>query len=192
MFLSPQGAFDAASYACTSTGGGTFTLHATGTATGPYPGTFVEDITVGAAGIPNPPDITSTLSSFHSTFTITSAAGTVTGTKDLAAGGGGFAWCAGSFGAFDAPALTYSATINTGGASYTDSGTAFARDAEMPNNGVAIFQPFNETFSTSNGVVPVVPAAPTSVDQCKNGGWKNYPQFKNQGECVAYVQRPKR
>ena len=30
---------------------------------------------------------------------------------------------------------------------------------------------------------------PTSKDQCKHGGWKtfNNPSFKNQGQCVAYV-----
>jgi hypothetical protein len=33
----------------------------------------------------------------------------------------------------------------------------------------------------------VTPTAPTSKDQCKNGGWKAFPQFKNQGECVSFV-----
>jgi hypothetical protein len=28
---------------------------------------------------------------------------------------------------------------------------------------------------------------PTTKDQCKNGGWHNYPQFKNQGQCIAFV-----
>ena len=33
-------------------------------------------------------------------------------------------------------------------------------------------------------------AAPTDMNQCKNEGWKifNNPQFKNQGDCVSYVQ----
>ena len=31
------------------------------------------------------------------------------------------------------------------------------------------------------------PPPPTSKDQCMNGGWRNYPQFKNQGQCVAFV-----
>lgn len=32
--------------------------------------------------------------------------------------------------------------------------------------------------------------APTTKDQCKNDGWKkfNSPSFKNQGDCVSYVQ----
>jgi hypothetical protein len=28
---------------------------------------------------------------------------------------------------------------------------------------------------------------PTIKDQCKHGGWKNFPQFKNQGACVRFV-----
>ena len=28
---------------------------------------------------------------------------------------------------------------------------------------------------------------PTSVDQCKNGGWKTFGVFKNQGDCVSFV-----
>ncbi len=33
---------------------------------------------------------------------------------------------------------------------------------------------------------------PTSKDQCKNGRWRNYPQFKNQGQCVAFVVKQAR
>jgi hypothetical protein len=32
-----------------------------------------------------------------------------------------------------------------------------------------------------------LPARPTSKEQCKNGGWRNFPGFKNQGDCVSYV-----
>jgi hypothetical protein len=28
---------------------------------------------------------------------------------------------------------------------------------------------------------------PTSNDQCKNGGWRKFPDFKNQGQCVSFV-----
>ena len=36
---------------------------------------------------------------------------------------------------------------------------------------------------------PFTPA-PTSKDQCKNGGWQQFdhPAFKNQGDCVSYVE----
>jgi ATP-dependent Clp protease ATP-binding subunit ClpC len=30
--------------------------------------------------------------------------------------------------------------------------------------------------------------APTGKEQCKDDGWRNFPQFKNQGECVAFVE----
>jgi hypothetical protein len=38
-------------------------------------------------------------------------------------------------------------------------------------------------------VIHDAPALPTSKDQCKNDGWRNFPQFKNQGQCVAFVER---
>ena len=42
------------------------------------------------------------------------------------------------------------------------------------------------------GRVVVIDAepVPTSKDQCNNGGWRNFGStFKNQGQCVAFVQR---
>jgi hypothetical protein len=30
---------------------------------------------------------------------------------------------------------------------------------------------------------------PISKDQCKNGGWRDFPEFKNQGQCIAFVER---
>jgi hypothetical protein len=40
-----------------------------------------------------------------------------------------------------------------------------------------------------NGEVVGDSSKPTSQDDCKNGGWKNFqdPSFKNQGQCVSYV-----
>ena len=34
----------------------------------------------------------------------------------------------------------------------------------------------------------VTTLAPTAKSQCKKGGWRSYPQFKNQGRCVSFVQ----
>jgi hypothetical protein len=31
------------------------------------------------------------------------------------------------------------------------------------------------------------PPLPTSKDQCQNGGWRSFPGFKNQGDCVSFV-----
>jgi hypothetical protein len=32
---------------------------------------------------------------------------------------------------------------------------------------------------------------PTSKDQCTHVGWGNFPQFKNQGDCVSFVENGK-
>jgi DNA-binding beta-propeller fold protein YncE len=38
-----------------------------------------------------------------------------------------------------------------------------------------------------------LPRVPTSKDQCKNGGWRNYgTMFKNQGQCVTFVVKQAR
>ena len=41
----------------------------------------------------------------------------------------------------------------------------------------------------SDGDIVVVdaPPLPTSKEQCKKGGWRDFPQFKNQGQCIAFV-----
>ena len=36
-----------------------------------------------------------------------------------------------------------------------------------------------------------VTSLPTSKDQCKNGGWMTFPQFKNEGDCVSFVSHQK-
>jgi hypothetical protein len=33
----------------------------------------------------------------------------------------------------------------------------------------------------------VTPTLPSSKQQCKDGGWLNFPQFKNEGDCVSFV-----
>jgi DNA-binding beta-propeller fold protein YncE len=42
------------------------------------------------------------------------------------------------------------------------------------------------TLPSGIAVTPL-PRMPTSNEQCKNGGWRNFPQFKNQGQCIAFV-----
>jgi hypothetical protein len=36
-------------------------------------------------------------------------------------------------------------------------------------------------------VVDAQPPSPTSKEQCKDGDWLNFPQFKNQGQCLAFA-----
>jgi hypothetical protein len=45
------------------------------------------------------------------------------------------------------------------------------------------------SFSTLVGDMVVVDASarPTSKQECKNGGWRNFPGFNNQGHCVSFV-----
>jgi streptogramin lyase len=43
---------------------------------------------------------------------------------------------------------------------------------------------FTEEFGNQIGRIAVVP---TSKDHCKHGGWRDFPQFKNQGQCTAFV-----
>ena len=42
---------------------------------------------------------------------------------------------------------------------------------------------------SGSGDIVVVDAQPfpTSKDQCKNNGWRNFPGFKNEGDCVSFV-----
>jgi hypothetical protein len=40
---------------------------------------------------------------------------------------------------------------------------------------------------TGDIVVTDAPPSPTSTEQCKNGGWRTFGVFKNQGDCVSFV-----
>jgi hypothetical protein len=80
--------------------------------------------------------------------------------------------------AYGTQALADVAIIDDGG--WSQGSPSFAQQALIQNwnvNGTVFFAP---------------PTTPTSKDQCKNGGWKNYTDangtsFKNQGDCVSYV-----
>jgi hypothetical protein len=163
-----------------------FSYSATGTATGPYPGTFTES--------------GSETSTQHSaSFMIDSAVGRVTGTESGSAGVScavtthcsGAAACE-QFGAafntlFNAAGFaetdTYQATITTANGTFSDSGlfgTYFYHgDNLSPLDG------FDESFQSA--LLDPVRLEPISKDQCKNGGWRNFPQFENQGQCIAFV-----
>jgi hypothetical protein len=47
-----------------------------------------------------------------------------------------------------------------------------------------------DSYTLTNGraVVFDAPLLPTSKEQCKNGGWRNFAQFKHQGDCVSFVE----
>jgi hypothetical protein len=48
----------------------------------------------------------------------------------------------------------------------------------------------SEVFApTVSGDITITDAhpLPTATHQCKNGGWRAYGVFKNQGDCVSFV-----
>jgi len=73
-------------------------------------------------------------------------------------------------------------------------GTVNLAQAAAPNRGVEVAQGTTGTVA-GNGPpdshkrkFPPCDSPPTSVDQCKNGGWKNFScGFKNQGQCISFV-----
>jgi hypothetical protein len=53
----------------------------------------------------------------------------------------------------------------------------------------SIFPFVNGPISITSGDIVVTDAQPfpTSKEQCKAGGWRNFPDFKNEGDCVSFV-----
>src|SRR4051794_26164677 len=48
----------------------------------------------------------------------------------------------------------------------------------------------NDGTAGSTGLgTKVVRVRALSKSDCKNGGWRSFPGFKNQGQCVAFVER---
>jgi hypothetical protein len=93
-------------------------------------------------------------------FTLSSYVATHPNAKILNVGGGGVILAAGC-----------------GGAAWTN----FVGNADKLTIGV---NGSNTTYDFEPTVGP-----PTSKSQCKNGGWRSFnnPKFKNQGQCVSYV-----
>jgi hypothetical protein len=141
-------------------------LSVSGNATGPYAGPFTETGTWTLS-----PPI------FSANFTITSGTTTITGSKS----GSQFQISCGSRTDLNA-SVPYTATIHTPDGNFHDEGTATV--SGFTSTGRA---ELTETFTSS-----LAHASPTSKDQCKNGGWQNLPQFKNQGQCVSFVERQSR
>ncbi len=81
----------------------------------------------------------------------------------------------------------YSSVPNSG----LEDFVAFTPVASAPSQCAFPLSPNLGYSEASNGtfIVAPAPALPTSQDQCKAGGWQSFPGFKNQGQCVSFVQR---
>jgi hypothetical protein len=167
-------------------GGGTFSFTASGVATGPYTGTFTESGTGTLTDFPGSSQ--SFFTAFSATFTIYSPSGAVlvTGSKTLDTSVPNTSdACYNQLNAVIASGIptTYGATIDTPAGNYHDQGTSAVgnlRSGPTPTDTTLA-----ETF-TSTSTQPTL-IVPTGKDQCMNGGYQNYPQFMNQGQCVSFV-----
>ena len=183
--------------------GGTIAYEASGTATGNYPGTFVETGTV-TVGPEEAPTLRQRVTAASISFSVDSPAGQVTGTKtfvptgdpnvNVATGRCDFDGTGGSVTIF-ADDLRYSVTIATpDGQTCTQSGGA---SLQVIDDSSVLADRFAESFLNDlsapapvcSGSEPEEPGMPTSKEDCLDDGWADY-GFKNQGECVAYVLRP--
>ena len=190
---------------CDQQSGGTLAFEASGVATGPYPGTFTETGTVTLAPL-NLTNFQQPVLAATADFAIDSPNGQVTGTKRFVVGSTGNGGCRELFdGSLRASAFTqnlrYTATI------VTPDGRTCTTEGSTSLNFVENSSVLNDYFSESflNDVDPFVPptceggeeppppppAVPTSKEQCKNAGFEDFAAlgFKNQGECVAFVER---
>jgi len=76
-------------------------------------------------------------------------------------------------------------------------GTINLAQAAAPTRGVEVAQGTTGTVAGAGSPdahkrkFPPCTSEPTSVDQCKNGGWQGFGCFKNQGQCVSFVRHEK-
>jgi len=77
----------------------------------------------------------------------------------------------------------------TGGPDLTFNGITDAFVAKVSEGGGLTPTPTSTPTASTPTPTPAAGETPTSVEQCKDGGWRNFtnPRFKNQGDCVSFV-----
>jgi hypothetical protein len=184
-------------------GGGSYTYEAAGTTSGAYAGTFTEAGTI-TVGPEDPTNLRQRVVTVSIGFTIDSPAGQVIGTKSFTQVGdpnvnvaSGKCWD--RFGVLGGSAfianddLRYDATITT-----PDARTCTQRgpvSLSLTDDSPVLADSFSSQFLndataplTCTGGEEPPPAGPTSKEDCMDGGWARF-EFKNQGECIAFVMR---
>jgi hypothetical protein len=122
-----EGSSSITAASCDPSGNSTFSFEASGPAIGPYPGTFTETGTVTLG--PQTPGLFTAVQSLTASFTISSAAGDVTGTKSVT---GPTNPVLGNAECLDAPDNARASNLNSAGVTYdaritTPDGTFFDR-----------------------------------------------------------------
>jgi hypothetical protein len=100
-----------------------------------------------------------------------------TGGRGVAGGGGGLFGGGGS-----GSSVGFHEGGGGGGSGFTFGGTGMQNGVQTGNGLVTITYP---------GTGVGGPPPPISEQQCKRDGWKNFPQFENQGQCVSFVKTGK-
>lgn len=78
-------------------------------------------------------------------------------------------------------------TIEPNNAGDIDNCTILVKEVLSATSSGTICQTLDSQFNAPpETVCDDIPAPPTTVEQCKKGGWQQY-GFKNQGDCVAFV-----
>jgi hypothetical protein len=60
-------------------------------------------------------------------------------------------------------------------------------EGRLPTDCSPLTNGLSETVIEGDVAVVDAPPLPTSKEQCKNGGWRTYGVFKNQGDCISFV-----
>ena len=57
----------------------------------------------------------------------------------------------------------------------------------MGPNGIGDWRYYTDHAGSVTVTITSTPRPPTSASQCKNGGWRSFGIFRNQGDCVSFV-----
>ena len=189
LFTTPAGLGSIAvtSASCNPAGSSSFSYRVSGPAAGPYPGTFTETstVTMGPQNIPsgfsNP---TALLTGWTVIFTITSPAGSVTGTKTLPAGTIGVGICTT---ASQSPVGVeqYAANVVPPGLAYT--ATATVSGAQFGDHGLSVPVTFNDvpaTAASNNFNESFTSEQATTTPLCNQNSQTNQDQGLDQQGCA--------